>query len=173
LGRALKLFGVIIFSFIGVLGIIADASSQYFSAYHGDHRPCENGACAVYADKPSLLRGDTNYLCFRDVGQKGGIWALTSDANPQQAKCVFAGGYIDEGDYVYCQQGENCEATVMRNILNLKGYMEGLPYGSYKLTYNFSLFCKGRNWVNISENVFICSNNLRYYDYPREFLYNR
>jgi hypothetical protein len=158
---------IIIFSkaiTIAIIGTITAGFSQisyagYSYQAEGAKIKCHNGACPVYPNKPSFMIGTNNSLCFRQVNQKGGIWTLSTKQQPQHAKCVFAGGYVDKDHYLYCQEGYNCEATIMGNIINLKGYTKGLPYASYKLHYNFSLFCKSDQWAQTSDSTFLCSKN--------------
>lgn len=153
----LAIIGTIIGIIITLLPKISYAGYSYQA--EGAKITCHNGACPVYPNKPSFMIGTNSSLCFRKVNQKGGIWTLSTKQNPQQAKCVFAGGYVDKDHYLYCQEGYNCKSTIMGNIINLKGYTKGLPYASYKLHYNFSLFCKSDQWVQTSNSTFLCSKN--------------
>jgi hypothetical protein len=131
--------------------------AQYTLRANGDIVKCD-GACSVYPDNPSVMAGTSNSLCFRELNQKGGAWVLSTKKVPQQAKCIYAGGYVDKDHYLYCED-YNCDATIMGNIINIQGIQEKFPSDYYPLEYNFSLFCKANKWIEASDSVFLCGNS--------------
>ena len=133
------------------------AGTGYSVRAHGEIIKCK-GACPVYPDKPSFMIGTNNALCYNYSNQKGGAWVLSSNKTPQEAKCTYAGEYVEPNNYIYCQF-DNCNATIMGHIINVKGKQGGFPFESYRLKYNFSLFCRSSNWEQISSSVFLCKNN--------------
>ena len=64
--------------------------------------------------------GTNNSLCFRELDQKGGAWVLSTNKTPQQAKCIYAGGYVDKDHYLYCED-YNCDATIMGKYYKFTG----------------------------------------------------